>query len=114
MNLNKKEIKLLFKFGKFYYYNNIFKLFFLRNTINKVSIIIPKKKIKKAVLRNKIKRRILHSLNINNFFIKINPTFLIIFLYINKNILNFNILNYNIKNIIYKINYGKIFNYRTR
>ncbi|WGH25050.1 MAG: ribonuclease P protein component [Candidatus Shikimatogenerans bostrichidophilus] len=70
MFLNKKEIKLVFKKGYRYYYYNIYKIFFLnyKNIKNKITIIIPKKKIKKSVNRNKIKRRIFNSLIINKFF----------------------------------------------
>ncbi|MDH3004350.1 MAG: ribonuclease P protein component [Candidatus Shikimatogenerans sp. JK-2022] len=114
MFLNKKEIKLVFKKG-YYYYLKIYKIIFYKKkniNKNKICIIIPKKKIKKSVIRNKIKRRILNSLIINNFFKKTNKFNFIIIIYINNKILKFSILNKYIKDIIILINNERIFNNR--
>ncbi|WGH25230.1 MAG: ribonuclease P protein component [Candidatus Shikimatogenerans bostrichidophilus] len=81
---------------------------------NNITIIIPKKKIKKSVKRNKIKRRILNSFQKNKAFLyKINNYFIIIFYFYNQ-VLKFNILNKYIKNILIHINYEKKINNRTR
>ncbi|MDH3004757.1 MAG: ribonuclease P protein component [Candidatus Shikimatogenerans sp. JK-2022] len=115
MFLNKKEIKLIFKKGKFLkFYNNIIKIIFLKNKKkkNKISIKIFKKNIKKSVNRNKIKRRIYNSYKNNEKLLKFN--YFIIFIYIEKKIINFKILNNIIKNIIFYINNETIFTSRFR
>ncbi|WGH25422.1 MAG: ribonuclease P protein component [Candidatus Shikimatogenerans bostrichidophilus] len=81
---------------------------------NKITIIIPKKNIKKSVKRNKIKRRILNSLKQNKAFLSIINNYFIIIFYFYNQVLRFNILNQYIKNILIHINYEKKINNRTR
>ncbi|MDH3003742.1 MAG: ribonuclease P protein component [Candidatus Shikimatogenerans sp. JK-2022] len=96
--LNKKEIKFLFNNGIIKNYN-YFKIIFLKNKkYNKISIIIYKKKIKKAFIRNKIKRIIYSSILQNKFLLKKN-FYYIIFIY-KKTIFNFKLINKNIIKIL--------------
>ncbi|WGH27687.1 MAG: ribonuclease P protein component [Candidatus Shikimatogenerans bostrichidophilus] len=108
----KKEIKLIFKKGK-KINKKIFNIKYLKNKkYNKILIIIPKKFIKKAVKRNKIKRIIYNSYLINKYIL-CNNLFFIIFIYKTYKIYKFNFLNKKILNCLKKIN-ENFFNSRIR
>ena len=69
---SKKEMSELFQDGHFLY-SDAFKLIFLTNTSNSIfslGVSVPKKRIKTAVARNKIKRRTRECVRQKNSLIK--------------------------------------------
>ncbi|WGH25789.1 MAG: ribonuclease P protein component [Candidatus Shikimatogenerans bostrichidophilus] len=119
--IKKKEIKLVLKKGNILYNNYIKTIYKQNNKLlnNKITIIVPKKNIKKSVKRNKIKRRIRNSYKNNELILNKKKFYFIIFLYINKNVIDFKNLNKNIIKILIYINLNiknekKIFSSRIR
>ena len=102
---NKKLINKLFKNGKIINLCPINIIYIPYNkSYNKILFNISKKIIKNAIIRNKIKRKILESyrLNKNTFYKKNKIFFLIAYIYINYNIYNYWIIK---EKIIESINY---------
>lgn len=102
---NKKLINKLFKNGKIINLCPINIIYIPYNkSYNKILFNISKKIFKNAIIRNKIKRKILESyrLNKNTFYKKNKIYFLIAYIYINYNIYNYWIIK---EKIIESINY---------
>lgn len=102
---NKKLINKLFKNGKIINLCPINIIYIPYNkNYNKILFNISKKIFKNAIIRNKIKRKILESyrLNKNTFYKKNKIYFLIAYIYINYNIYNYWIIK---EKIIESINY---------
>lgn len=102
---NKKLINKLFKNGKIINLCPINIIYIPYNkSYNKILFNISKKIFKNAIIRNKIKRKILESyrLNKNTFYKKNKIFFLIAYIYINYNIYNYWIIK---EKIIESINY---------
>ncbi|WGH26677.1 MAG: ribonuclease P protein component [Candidatus Shikimatogenerans bostrichidophilus] len=89
--INKKEIKLVFNKGYIYKKKKFCIRFLKKKKINKILIIVPKKFIKKAVNRNKIKRLIYNSYLMNKYILY--NFYYIIFIYKTYKMYNFNYLN---------------------
>ncbi|WGH26144.1 MAG: ribonuclease P protein component [Candidatus Shikimatogenerans bostrichidophilus] len=101
LKLKKNEIKIVLKKGKILKTNN-FKIKYIKNKNIKINIIVFKKKIKKSVKRNKIKRIIYNSFIINKYILN-NNSYFIIFIYLNNKVLKFKIINNEIINIFKKL-----------
>ena len=102
---NKKLINKLFKNGKIINLCPINIIYIPYNkSYNKILFNISKKIFKNAIIRNKIKRKILESyrLNKNTFYKKNKIFFLIAYIYIDYNIYNYWIIK---EKIIESINY---------
>jgi ribonuclease P protein component len=88
-----KLIQELFKRGSsFYLYP--FKVLFQRNpdpsfAVHQVMISVSRKNFKKAVDRNRIKRRVRESFRLNKNLLPVTPKFLIAYIYTAKEILTF-------------------------
>lgn len=105
---SKKNIKNIFHYGIKYYIGCI-KIIYIKlpynnnNLYNKICIAIPKNKIKKAIDRNLLKRRIRHIFRENkNIIINNKNIYYIIFIYIKNKIYTFQKIK---KYIIYILNY---------
>jgi ribonuclease P protein component len=88
---HKKMIEELFKNGSFFHLNPLQIRFLSRDdlTNNQVLISVSKKYHKKAVSRNKIKRRLREAYRLNKHLLPEAPMFLVAILYLSKDEMSF-------------------------
>ena len=103
---SKKLIEELFQKGSYFYFYP-FKIFYLKepaSTNHQVLISVPKRTFKKAVERNKLKRRIREAYRLNKEKLAVSENLLLGYIYTSRKIENYNVIESGVIKALTKLN----------